>query len=340
MQGYSREREGNIEEFEGDIIVPDTVDSRGWQVDADPNMLTKDELKAASVAARSIVGIKKTSPERKAKNDSTNQLFSDSFIDKITDEDLESVEDLDDGAEVSTMDLQNRLHTIKEQSKFLPATHREASDTASLTMQDLSHGSATFLSYIQRRQVRLNNEAIERNKDLPEDEQVEVDPDQPKKDVESIVGRYIMYARAAKTQLGLLLNLNDMITARGARRSERANTVSILQDWSLDGSTRGPIRTMIKADGIDAFIYSDGTGPSPLKDIYKDLNESQIRAIGNDFIGSKTVGQLQQEIAQRANEQRRRFEFWVQALEDSKANYAAVGMASSALARLAPEPKK
>lgn len=333
MSEYSHKGDGNVIEFEGDIIVPDTPDELGWHVDADPSRLTDDELTESIAAARSMVAFSEEPYEE-------DEPYSDEASAATEAETQAETEQVYQDGTVRSKDLQERLSEMDARFRFRPSTHLELNDMVSLTMQDLSRGSATFLSHIQRKQIRLNTEAEARNKELPEAERVEVDAGKPRKNVESILGRYISYAQAAKSQVGLLLNLTDMVSAQDAKRSVSASTIPVLQDWSMDGSTRAPIKAMLKADDVDAYLETDGTGTSPLKDEYKNLDEAQIKAMGDTFIASMKVGQLQDTIAQRVSEQRRRFEFWVKVLEDSKANYAATKTANAALAVLVKKPSQ
>ena len=288
---------------EGDVVVPDVPDALGWQRE----VMLFDHI---SDTARALV-------DGEAGDEAAVEI-----------------------GEVKGKDLQERLFDIHERFHFYPGSHDELNDAIGLSGEDLIRGSATFLSKLQQRQVRLNKEATERNKDLPEEEQIEVDPNKPRQIVESVIGRYISYATTAKTQGGLLLGLTDMISARGAKRSEAANSVPVLRDWKADGSTYAPILSLLKADDTETCIAQDTLeegAKSPLSIDYTKLSAAQLKEVGDKFIGAMKVGQLQDLLAQRVNEQRQRYAFWVKALEDSRVNNAAKDSAEAALKRFRGE---
>lgn len=311
MTEYIRSTEGAIEEVDGDVSVPDMPDAYGWQSES---RLFDHDFGSEVAAARSI-------------------LEADTTV--------STAEGINDAQEVpvNEKELAERIAEVRERFGFKPTDHQELNDIISLTGKDHIRGSATFLSQVQRRQNRLNEQTAAKNKMLPEDKQIEVDPSMPRRSVESIVGRYIAYAQSAQLQARLLLGLTDMIAAREAKRSEAANSMPILQDWSLDGSTRAPILTLLKSDDVDAFLNQDTPDihESPLKTRYEDLPGKKLKELGDAYIGSMKIGQFQDTIAQGVSEQRHRFAFWVKTLKDAEINAASSKSVKAGLSKLGIE---
>ncbi|MFZ1301709.1 MAG: hypothetical protein WAQ27_04035 [Candidatus Microsaccharimonas sp.] len=300
---------------DGDIVAPDKPDAFGWQREA----VSVDHHVTDDTPSDTSTGMLDFTPEASAARSIVGDVV------EVTELPSESI-DIVAESEAQPKSPHERLFEVQERFGFKPFSKEELSFIIRMTGKDYPQGAATFLNTILLKQRNV----LDKHRAKGE----EVDDDMPKLSLMSIVGRYGGFAREAGSQKSGLLGLTDMIAERGAKRSEKASSIPVLRDWSLDGSTRAPILNLLKADDIDAFIDKPDSTTPPFDVDYTALSSQQLKQQGDAYIAALRVGQLQDIIAIRSRELTNRKNFWVQSLQEARKHNAARPAAEAQLRNL------
>ena len=283
-----------------DSVLPDvTYGSRDEHYEAVEALMESAPTDAADASKK--VGYKPEDYEKRAAQAAQTLLSLDDDTEK----------------EAEEVGLAERLTTIEHRFGFIPRSKQELSDTYDLTGKDLVAGAATHL-----------NTVLNRQKKYMED---------PERTVRAIVARYVEYARSARSDYAFMRQAEvDMGDGKGG-----LHLASFGTEWRHSGSLSRPVMRTLWSRDVRKFMRDgEAEGVDPLKALtdgeYAASNLYAVDAAQAMITGGKKAG-FAEEFQHAMQNERDRFDFWVNALQEARKHQLAAPIAYGALVDLGIE---